>query len=202
MTRYPRLLGLLLAVVVGCGVLSACGGPYVFRGREVHPPFPAPDIALTDHHGQPYRLHNQQGRVIIVVFGFTACPDVCPTTLADLAEVRRRLGDDAADVQVILITVDPDRDTQAVLASYVGLFDPSFIGLRGDSAATARVLRDYGVAVAKTELPGSALGYTMDHPTRIYGIDRGGSWRVMFSTGDPLDDLVRDLRYLVQERAE
>lgn len=191
-----------LTLVIVLLVLSACGAPYEFRGRIIDPPAPAPELTLTDQRGQPFRLSEQRGTVVVLFFGFTSCPDVCPTTLADLATVRRRLGGDAASIQVVLVTVDPERDSAAKLSEYVALFDPTFLGLRGSTSELATVYKDFGVFVARTELPNSALGYTMDHPTNISIIDRAGNWRLMFSTGDAVDAIADDLRYLAQEQIE
>lgn len=188
-----RLLVLLLTFV-----LAACGSPYTYQAiRPVDEPKPAPDFTLIDHTGAPFRLSEQSGKVRIMFFGFTSCPDICPTTLSDMAYVRRELGADAAKVQMIFVTVDPQRDTPAKLASYLPLFDADFVGLTGGQTALDGVMRDYGVAARRVELPDSALGYTMDHSASIYIIDGQGRWFGMFSHGADLKPFIADLRHLV-----
>lgn len=181
-------------------LLTTCGG-YGFRGSLVEPAEPAPEIALTDQQGQPWRLSEQRGMVTLLFFGFTSCPDVCPTTLADLAAARRQLGADGERVRVVMITVDPERDTAERLGQYVQQFDPTFVGLRGSRAELETVYKAYGVYAAKRELPDSALGYTMDHTGSVYVIDPQGRWRALFSHGAPVDDIVSDLRYLLRSSA-
>ncbi|HEU4323997.1 MAG TPA: SCO family protein [Roseiflexaceae bacterium] len=193
----PIRLALLLLCAL---VLGGCGN-YTFRGGTITPPEPAPDFALTDHNGQPFRLSEHQGKVTLIFFGFTFCPDVCPTALADMRNVRRELGRDAEGVQVLFITVDPERDTPERLKTYVGKFDPTFVGLHGTAEQLAPVFKDYGVLATKRELPGSALKYTMDHSAFTYVIDKAGRWRLLFSHGALVDDMVSDLRHLVREDA-
>jgi protein SCO1/2 len=182
-------------------LLSACGGSYQLRGTRVEPPNQAPDFTLTDQHGQPFHLSQQHGKVVVLYFGFTTCPDICPTTLADLAAVRRQLGDDAGPVQVALITVDPERDTVERMGRYVTRFDPTFIGLSGTPEQVAPVIKAYGVTAIKRPLPKSALKYTMDHSSFIYVIDQQGKWCELFSHGAAVDDIASDLRYLVKNGA-
>lgn len=196
----PIVARLLLALACALA-LGACGGPYVFRGTTLDPPNPAPDFTLADQHGQPFRLSEQRGKIVLLYFGFTACPDLCPTTLADLAVVRRKLGADAAPVQVALITLDPDRDTQDRMGRYVTGFDRTFIGLRGTPTELAPIMKAYGVTAIRRELPSSALGYTIDHSSFVYVIDQSGKWRALFNHGAAIDDMVSDLRYLVRQGA-
>lgn len=179
--------------------LSACGS-YELRGGAIEPPSAAPDFTLTDHTGQPYRLSDQRGKVVLIFFGFTSCPDICPTALADLAAAKQRLGDAGENVEVVLITVDPERDTAEELERYVTAFDPSFVGLYGTREQLEQVYKDYGVTVIRRDLPDSALGYTVDHSGFIYVIDRAGNWRELFSHGAAVDDIASDVRYLARER--
>jgi protein SCO1/2 len=191
---YSRILLLLTALAL----LAACG-PYRFRsGTLLEPAEPAPAVALTDTQGAPFRLSEQQGALTLIFFGFTNCPDVCPTTLADLAAARKQLGGDAEKVRVVLITVDPERDTPDRLKRYVQSFDPSFIALTGPQADLAEVYRSYGVSVTKRELPDSALGYTVDHGASVYVVDQSGNWRALISNGSTVADIVADLRYLLR----
>jgi len=185
-----------LVLLVLAAWLAACtpAGPS-FKGSDVTGATFGRDFALTDPAGQPRTLADYRGKAVAVFFGYTQCPDVCPTTLAALAEATRALGADADKVQVVFITVDPDRDTAALLAQYVPAFDPRFVGLRGDAAATERVAREFKVIYQK--VPGTAPGrYTMDHSAGVFLFDRAGRLRVYESSADPAV-LAHDLRTLL-----
>jgi len=185
-----------LALVVLAAWLAACtpAGP-AFKGSDVTGASFGRDFALTDPAGRPRTLADYRGKVVAVFFGYTQCPDVCPTTLAALAEASRALAGDADKVQVVFITVDPDRDTAALLAQYVPAFDPRFVGLRGDAAATERVAREFKVIYQK--VPGATPDrYTMDHSAGIFLFDRAGRLRVYESSADPAV-LAHDLRTLL-----
>lgn len=185
---------MLLALVL---FVSACSS-YEFRGVTLDPPKEAPDFTLTDFDGKPFQLSDHRGKVVILFFGFTNCPDMCPAALSDMAAARRKLGADAEKVQGVFVSLDPDRDTPERLKRYVTAFDPTFIGVRGSETELAPVVKDYGVTYMRRDLPGSALGYTIDHSTFIYVIDASGRWRLLFTHGMPVDDIVSDLRYLVR----
>ena len=185
-----------LVLLVLAAWLAACtpAGPS-FKGSDVTGATFGRDFALTDPAGQPRTLADYRGKAVAVFFGYTQCPDVCPTTLAALAEATRALGADADKVQVVFITVDPDRDTAALLAQYVPAFDPRFVGLRGDAAATERVAREFKVIYQK--VPGTTPDrYTMDHSAGIFLFDRAGRLRVYESSADPAV-LAHDLRTLL-----
>ena len=153
-------------------------------------------LELTDHTGRPRRLEDFRGKAVVVFFGFTHCPDVCPTTLADLSQVMKSLGADADRVQVLFVTVDPERDTPDVLAKYVGAFDPRFLALYGDAAATQRAAREFKVFYEKRK---TAEGYSVDHSGQTYVIDAQGRLR-LFVRPDRLGaDLPDDLRTLLKE---
>ena len=126
--------------------LSACGpsGPK-FHNADITGADYAKDFSLTDHTGKPRTLADFRGKAVLVFFGYTRCPDVCPTTLAEFKLILQKLGEDAGRVQVLFVTVDPERDTQQILAQYVPAFDAGFLGLYGDAAATARTARDFKV---------------------------------------------------------
>lgn len=189
------------AALLACAlVVSACGR-YQPRGTILDPAKPAPDFALTTQTGQPFRLSEQRGKVVLLFFGFTHCPDVCPTALSDLAGVFRKLGGDAERVQVAFITVDPERDTPALTAKYVGLFDKRFQGLSGTHAEIDPIVKAYGVSVQRRDLPNSALKYTMDHSAFIYVVDPAGRWAEVFSPGLPIADMAGDIRHLLQTGA-
>jgi protein SCO1 len=186
--------------VLFCGLmLAACSRTYTLHGSPIDSPQAAPDITLTDHNGQPFQLAAQQGRVVIVYFGYTSCPDACPTTLGRLAQVRRDLGTDAARVQVVMISVDPERDTAQVLKNYVTAFDATFLGLTGTPDELAPVMKAYGVTAIKRLLPDSALGYSVDHSVYSYVIDPAGRLRETFGLDAREADVVGDVRYLISK---
>lgn len=153
-------------------------------------------LSLTDHTGTPRTLADWKGRVVVVFFGFTQCPDVCPTTLSTMADVMKRLGPDADRVQVLFVTLDPERDTQAVLAPYVTAFDPRFLGLWGDKDATAKAARDFKVFWQK--VPGRTEGtYGIDHTAASLVLDREGRLRLYVRHTESAEDIARDLRTLL-----
>ena len=138
-------------------------------------------MQLTDHNGKPRTLADFQGKVVVLFFGFTHCPDVCPTTLGELAMVMKELGKDADRVQVLFVTVDPERDTPEVLPQYVPAFDPSFLGLYGDAEATARTAKEFKIFYQKQPLPGG--GYSIDHSAGTYIYDQQGRLRLFAPYG-------------------
>lgn len=150
---------------------------------------------LTDQHGEERSLADFKGKVVTVFFGFTYCPDVCPTTLATMKTVKRELGENGKRLQVIFITVDPERDTQEQLARYMNAFDPSFIGLRGDAEATLQVAREFMVFFQKAtgDTPDS---YTIDHSAGTYIYDPQGHLRLHVRYGASAESMVDDIRLL------
>ncbi len=155
------------------------------------------DLALTDHHGKARTLSDFAGKVVVVFFGYTQCPDVCPTNMTTLKQVMDLLGDDSQRVQVIFVTVDPERDTQALLAQYVPAFHPSFLGLVGNAEQTARVAKSFGVFFQKQK--GSQAGhYTVDHSAGSYVFDATGKLRLYVRHGDSAAHIADDLRRLLR----
>ncbi len=177
-------------------VLAACGG-VEWRGTLRDTVEPAPDFILLDQHGRPFRLGDQRGQVVLLFFGYTQCPDVCPTTLATWKQVEEALGEDAGRVRFVFVTVDAERDTQERLAAHVSAFSPNFLGLRGTDAELEAVYQDYGVVHEKEEAPGSAAGYTISHSASIQVIDADGRWRERFTFGTPAEDMVHDIKLLL-----
>jgi protein SCO1/2 len=153
-------------------------------------------LDLTDHTGKPRSLADFRGKAVVLFFGFASCPDVCPTTLADMAQVMRGLGPLADRVQVLFVTVDPERDTRAVLSKYVPAFHPDFLGLRGDLEATRAVAKEFKVYFEKRpgETPGS---YSVDHSAQSYVIDPQGRLRLFVRHERIAEDLAPDLRVLL-----
>ncbi len=177
-------------------LLSACSQPPSFRSTDISGVDWGKGFSLTDPQGQTRSLADFKGKAVLVFFGYTQCPDVCPTTLSSMREVLKRLGDDAGRVQVVFVTLDPARDTAQVLAEYVSAFHPSFIGLRGDEAATAAAARDFKVFHAKQ--PGSTPGsYSIDHSTGSYAFDPQGRLRLLVRHGETPDSIAADLKLLL-----
>ncbi|MBC3918510.1 SCO family protein [Undibacterium sp. CY18W] len=157
----------------------------------------AKDFALTDHNGKPRTLADFRGKAVVIFFGYTQCPDVCPTTMVEMANVMKSLGPLAQKVQVLFVTIDPERDTQALLANYVPNFDPSFLGLYGDAAATAKVAKEFKVFYQKAagKTPDS---YTMDHTAGSYVFDPEGRIRLFLRHGQGPEPIAHDLKMLLQ----
>lgn len=166
---------------------------YTLRGSAIVPPAPAPEIALGE-----YRLTGDQGKVVMLAFGYTTCPDICPATLGEFKQVLEGLGKDAANVQMLFITVDPARDTPERISAYTAAFDPRIRGLSGSEEDLQAVWSAYGVTRIVREV-GSKAGYLVDHSTRIYVVDQAGNLRATYAFGTPVADLIADLRFLVRE---
>jgi protein SCO1/2 len=176
--------------------LAGCGGSRPsFKNTDVTGADYGKDFALTDHTGKARTLADFRGKAVVMFFGYTRCPDVCPTTLAELRAVKDQLGEDGKRLQVLFVTVDPERDTQKLLANYVPAFDSSFLGLYGDSAAIARVAKDFRVFYQKS--PGKTPdGYTVDHTAGSYVFDPQGRLRLFVRHGDA-GKLTGDVRILL-----
>ena len=153
------------------------------------------ELNLTDHDGRPRTLADFRGKVVTVFFGFTHCPDVCPVTLAEMAQVVRDLGPDGNRVQVLFVTVDPERDTQQVLKQYVPSFNPAFLGLYGDADATARVAKEFKIYYRKQ--PAKDGHYSVDHSAGTYILDPEGRLRLFAQYGAGAPALLHDIRILL-----
>ncbi|MFZ2854858.1 MAG: SCO family protein [Rhodocyclaceae bacterium] len=189
--KFVSTLILCLALL-----LSGCSEPVSFKATDVSGTDWGKDFKLTDHHGQARQLADFKGKAVVLFFGFTQCPDVCPTTLSAMRDVLGLLGQDASRVQVLFVTLDPARDTPQVLAQYLPMFHPSFIGLVGDEASTAALAKDFKVFYAKQ--PGSSAGsYTVDHSTGSYAFDPQGRLRLLFRHGETPDNIAADLKLLL-----
>ncbi|MBB6136075.1 protein SCO1/2 [Massilia aurea] len=156
----------------------------------------AKGFTLTDHTGKVRTLEDFRGKIVVMFFGYTQCPDVCPTTMAEMATVLKELGPSADEVQVLFVTVDPERDTQELLSHYVPAFDKRFIGLYGDAAATAKVAKEFKVFYAKA--PGAdASSYTVDHTAGSFVFDKQGQLRLFVRHGQGPGLIAHDLRQLL-----
>jgi len=170
---------------------------YEFRGSLIDPPAPAADFILEDQYHQPFQLSDQNGKIVLLFFGYTNCPDVCPVTLAQFKQIKADLGEQASQVQFVFVTVDPERDTAQRLQEYLPNFDPQIIGLSGGRADLEPVWKNYGVYQARQDT-GSAAGYVVDHTARTYLIDRQGNWRLTYPFEMDKDAILSDLRYLLK----
>jgi protein SCO1/2 len=187
-----RLFALAAAVLL---VACDAGGPK-FRSTDITGVEWGRELALTGHDGKPRALADLRGKAVVVFFGFTHCPDICPTTLADIAQAMKKLGADAERVQVLFVTVDPERDTREVLAKYVPAFDPRFLGLYGDAAATLRAAKEFKIFYEK-RAGATPQTYTMDHSAQSFVIDPKGRLRLLVKHDRIAADLADDLRTLL-----
>jgi protein SCO1/2 len=177
-------------------VLAGCGrGDVSYFGSDVTGASFGREFRLSDPEGKERTLADFRGNFVMLFFGFTQCPDVCPTALARAAEVRRQLGADGNKVQVIFVTIDPERDTAELLRQYTRAFDPTFIGLRGDPLATRKVAEEFHAFYQKVPTGGS---YTMDHSAATYVFDPMGRLRLLLRHDQSVSQYVADLRNLMK----
>jgi protein SCO1/2 len=188
----------ILAAIAAAMLLAACSPDApTFKGADITGASFGRELTLADHHGKARTLADFRGKAVVIFFGYTQCPDVCPTALSALAEAMRRLGPDATRVQVLFVTIDPERDTADLLSRYVPAFHPSFLGLRGDAEATARVAKEFKVIYQK--VPGQTPDtYTMDHSAGLYLFDPQGRLRVFESHGQGAEAIAHDLAQLLR----
>ncbi|WP_018987679.1 SCO family protein [Methylophilus methylotrophus] len=193
-----RFKWLYLALILLTTLLVACqqGSSASFIGTDLTGTQFGKPLSLTDHTGKLRSMNDFKGKVVVLFFGYTHCPDVCPTTMSDLKQTMKLLGDKADDVQVLFVTVDPERDTQEVLAQFVPGFDARFIGLRGTVEEVAANLSEYKVYAAKVSEPGKS-GYTMDHSAGLYVFDKTGAPRIYLGYGEKPENIAHDLRLLL-----
>ena len=181
------------------GLLSACAeAKPEFKSVDITGADYAKNFQLTDHNGQPRSLKDFQGKVVALFFGYTQCPDVCPTTLAELAEVKKALGADGAKLQAVFVTVDPERDTPEVLKAYMANFDPDFVALRGSPEQLAAMAKDFKVYYKKVEGK-TPTSYTMDHSAASYIYDTKGNLRLYSRYGSGAEALLSDIRLLLKQ---
>ena len=193
MQRRILLVGVLILALIltVLAVVMFTNSPSTFRGTVYNPPIPAANIALTDYNGHPFLSHDLRGKVVLVFFGYTNCPDECPLTMAKLKQTFDLLGSQGTDARVLLVTTDPARDNADALKKYLAQFNPAFMGLTGTPEELQNVWRDYGVAVMDA-------GAT--HSNRVYVIDRAGSLRLTFPYEMEPDAMASDLRILLGEK--
>lgn len=195
---FTAVAAALIALVVGGVWYANRPEPYAFHGGALSPPAAAPAIALTDQDGQPFSLEELKGKATLLYFGYTTCPDLCPTTLSDFMVVKEELGPLAGRTAYAMVTIDPERDSEARLKEYLAFFDPEFIGLTGPQAEITAVEQAYGVTTRRVEYPDSATGYLMDHSALIYLIDPEGNLRVTYPYGTDPTGIAADVRHLLE----
>lgn len=186
----------MLAATIPAAVVAE--DPAQLKAGVFEPARMAPDFTLPGSHGADLVLADHRGKVVLLGFGFSTCPDVCPTTLLTLANARRQLGALADEVQVLYVTVDPERDDAERLRRYLAVFDPSFIGGTGSEAQLRTVREDYGIMARK--VMGVGADYQVAHSAFVYLIDRQGRLRALMPYGHEAADFVHDLRVLLAER--
>jgi protein SCO1/2 len=191
--RFSSIITCSLALA-----LAACDAGVKFKSADITGADYGKTLELTDQTGKLRRLEDFRGKAVVLFFGFTQCPDVCPTTLTEVAGALRKLGADADRVQVLFVTVDPERDTPEVLGKYVTSFDPRFLGLRGDLPATQKVAKEFKVYFEKRKLGDT---YTMDHSGQSYVLDPRGRLRLLVRPDRIDTDLADDLKTILRESA-
>ncbi len=195
--RNLILIFFALTLCVACDNQSTTPTPKIaFVNTDITGIDYAHKFSLTDHNGQARTLEDFRGKLVLLFFGYTQCPDVCPTTLSEMVHVMKLLDKDADKVQVLFVTVDPERDTAKLLSSYVPSFYPSFLGLVGDKAATDEVIKEFKLFVQKIPAK-TGSGYTIDHTAGSYLFDTQGRIRLFIRHGQGAEPIVQDIRALL-----
>lgn len=196
MTSFAhRRIAVFGAAFLALGLAGCTPDKPQFKSIDITGADYAKDFRLADHHGQERTVADFKGKAVVVFFGFTQCPDVCPTTLAEMAELKKQLGADGGRLQVLFVTVDPERDTQEVLAGFVPAFDPSFVGLRGNAEQTAQIAKDFKIFVQKVAAK-DGQSYSIDHTAGSYLFDPQGKLRLFVRHGQR-EGLLNDIRQLM-----
>jgi protein SCO1 len=198
--KTSHVILLLIAILTGFVAVAGTmflSRPYSFNGVTLDPPIEIKDFTLTDQNGKRFHLSNQRDKIVLIFFGYTHCPDICPVTLSDYGSIRAKLGDKAEKVQFVFISVDPERDTVARLSDYLEIFDPKILGLTGERNELKAVWDSFFVYQEKVEV-GSASGYLVDHTSRVYLIDKKGNLFLTFHFGTTSEEMAADINYLLE----
>lgn len=191
-------VGLLVLIGMAAVLTLAFWQPPSFRGTSYAEPIPpAPEIVLTKADGTTFRLSNQREKIVLLFFGYTSCPDVCPTTLAEMKQVMDLLRDDAQHVQVVFVSVDPERDDPEKIQSYANHFHSSFLGLTGTEAELTPIWSGYSIVREVVESD-SALGSIINHTARLFLVDTQGNLRLSYAYQTPVEDIVHDIKLLLE----
>lgn len=206
MKHYWLLFMLAAALLAGCAsapvvteaALTAPPNVAELRGAVFDPPRAIADFTLPSTEGAPFTLSEHRGQLILIYFGYRACPDFCPTTFAELRRVYLELGEPADQLKIAFVTVDPERDTLENLTLYTDAFHQDFIGLRDDGAALAQLIDEFGVVAEKRQVGESALSYLIDHTASVFLIGPDGALEAQYLYGTDYRDIVHDLRLLLE----
>jgi protein SCO1/2 len=196
MTRWQKIVVAMLAGI-GTALANPPAPAGAMKAGVLSPVMAAPELKLQGTDGKPLNLANYRGKVVLLAFGFSSCGEVCPITLATLAGARKKLGEAAAGVQVVYVTVDPERDDAARMRKYLAAFDASFIGGVGTRAEIDAAQKNFGISSTKQVYADG--NYTIGHSSSIYMIDRDGGLRAVMPYGHPVDDFVHDLKILLRQ---
>jgi len=190
------LVATLWLIAGGCHAVANTA----LKSGVFEPPRMAPDFSLTGSQGTPFTLSQQRGKLLVLGFGFSHCPSICPMTLAKLAQAYKKLEDQVSQVQVVYVTVDPERDTPERMREYLAHFNPSFVGATGSAEQLSAVRQAYGI-IAQKEVHGDG-DYEVHHSSYLYLIDQQGLLRALVPFGKSADDIVHDIKILLQETAQ
>lgn len=196
-TRVARGLS---RAVIAVALMSACSKAPAFEGVAIDPPRDMPAFTFVGADSTQIVLGPQQGRPMVLFFGYTNCPDVCPTTMAEWSRVKTQLGADAARVRFVFVTVDPDRDTPIVARRYARQFDSTFVGVSGDPTTTAAIMQAYGVAAGREEV-GSAAGYLVSHSSQVFLVNGAGQLVALYPFGTRWEALAADLEQVLEQES-
>lgn len=200
-SRYRWLIigfgALLIGLLAGWAAITVLNASYTYHGTVIQSPDPARNFTLTGSDGQLVSLDDFRGQAVMLYFGYTFCPDVCPATMVELAKAKQLLGDDGDKLQVLMVTVDPLRDTPEKLHKYVTHFDPGFLGLTGTEDEIAEASTPFGIFYEKQE-GSEASGYLIDHTASVVAIDPEGYLRLIYPFGTSGEDIAEDIRHLLR----
>lgn len=197
-SRHIFILGvaILIGLVTTAGFLRATQG-HTFQGSYIEQAVQAADFKLTDRNGNPFQLSDQKGKIVLLFFGYTHCPDVCPVTLSDFGKIRSQLGEKAENVEFVFITTDPKRDTPDQINRYLTNFDVGIQGLTGQEQDLEKIWNAYGVYRETVDQQGTDF-YLVDHSSRVYLIDQQGNLRLTYIFGTESESIASDVTYLLK----
>lgn len=195
-----RRLATLCLLLAGIGGLSACSSDEAaWRLKDISGVMPPLQLELTNTAGETVTADDYRGKIVLLYFGYTSCPDICPATLGNLRHVMERLGKDADQVRILFVTVDPQRDTRKKLGSYTGFFGPQFVGLRGDDSALQALTKRYRVTYSRGTPDPKTGNYPVTHSSAIFVFDRSGKARLLAGLDDGVDAISHDLARLLDD---
>lgn len=192
-------IAIVLLLIGSFGYLRFSGNDYEYHGGTWDPPRTAPDLAMTDQHNNEFSLKDHSGKVVIVFFGYTFCPDFCPSTMGEVVEVLNFLGDDADHVEVAFVSVDPARDTPARLEQYMGFYNPDFYGLSASEDETERIKMEWGIRGDAQEPKDGEEYYLVDHTTSLFAVAPDGSLGLTWAYGTDSELIAEDIEHLLND---